>query len=326
MNNKHICLIPIAALLIIYPTRAIAQTLVFETTSPYHHIQVVDKEGKRTLHFDNSTQSRMSLSDPLQGHFEYTEYFHMPWLWNNQIRTVLLIGLGGGSIQRAYQAYWPHVKTETVELDPRVLDIARDYFKFQETENTKVVIDDGRLFLRRSQNKYDVIILDAYTANRYGSYIPYPLITQEFFIMAKDHLTKNGVLAYNVIGKVHYQQKCILGSIYNTLKTCFPQVYLFPAASSKNVVLIATMAPELVTLPRLTHRMKTLTASQRVTFPNFKTRLLAHHNPLSSSTTSHPWMDCLRSIKTFPPLLRIRSQWITRPKGPSYIGHNVPCL
>jgi hypothetical protein len=91
--------------------------------------------------------------------------------------------------------------------------------------------------------------------------------------MAKDHLTKNGVLAYNIIGKVNTQQKCILGSIYNSLKTCFPQVYLFPAASSKNVVLIATMAPEPVTLPRLTRRMKTLTASQRVTFPNFKTRI-----------------------------------------------------
>ena len=83
-----------------FATRA---EVIYETTSPYHHIRVMDEYGMRTLCFDASWESRMSLQDPLKGHFEYTEYFHMPWLWNPAITNVLMIGLGGGTTQRAYQ-------------------------------------------------------------------------------------------------------------------------------------------------------------------------------------------------------------------------------
>ena len=71
---------------------------VFEVTSPYHHIRVTDQDGMRTLCFDDATETRISLKDPLEGHFEYTEYFHLPWLWNTQITNVLMIGLGGGTL------------------------------------------------------------------------------------------------------------------------------------------------------------------------------------------------------------------------------------
>src|SRR5437762_14279027 len=75
--------------------------LVFEDTSPYHHIRVIDANGLRTLCFDDATESRMSMQDPTQGHLEYTEYFHMAWLWNARITNVLMVGLGGASAQRS---------------------------------------------------------------------------------------------------------------------------------------------------------------------------------------------------------------------------------
>jgi len=260
-------------LCLLTPQWATGETLVFETTSPYHHITVVDRDQLRTLHFDNTYQSQISLDDPLQGHFEYTEYFHMPWLWNDQIKTVLMIGLGGSSIQRAYQAYWPQVETETVELDPKVVDVAKEYFQFKETDRMKVFLGDGRLHLRRTQKKYDLIILDAYTANRYNSYIPHALVTKEFFSLASAHLTDQGVLAYNVIGSVTDTTKGIVGSIYNTLKTCFPQVYLFPAEGSFNIVMVATKSPQGVTKPQLKQKLDQWTATSEVTFPNFVKRL-----------------------------------------------------
>src|SRR5438045_9298180 len=70
-------------------------SVVFEDTSPYHHVRVIDQNGLRTLCFDDATESRMAVDDPLKGHFEYTEYFHMAWLWNAKITNVLMIGLGG---------------------------------------------------------------------------------------------------------------------------------------------------------------------------------------------------------------------------------------
>ena len=107
-------------------------TVRFETTSPYHHIMVVDQNGFRVLSFDGSTESRMSLDNPLEGHFEYTEFFHLAWLWNTQISQVLMLGLGGASVQRSFEHYYPRLRLDTVELDPRVHEVARDFFGFQE--------------------------------------------------------------------------------------------------------------------------------------------------------------------------------------------------
>lgn len=249
------------------------ETIVFETTSPYHHIRVVDNWGMRTLMFDSSTESRISLSNPLQGHFEYSEYFHMAWLWNNQISRVLMIGLGGGTTAMAWQHYYSNVVFETVELDPKVVQVAKTYFHFKESPALRTYIDDGRVFLRRSQNQYDVLILDAYTVSRYGSSIPYPLVTQEFFELAHKRLTTNGVLAYNVIGTALGNQETIVTAIYKTMMSIFPRAYYFPAAGSQNVVLLATKTASLCSLADLQQRYTTLTNQGWNSLPNFGSRL-----------------------------------------------------
>ena len=155
----------------------------------------------------------MSLSEPLAGHFQYTEFFHMAWLWNPAMTNALMIGLGGGSIQRAYQHFYPQVNIDTVELDPAVLEVAKKYFSVQETPTHHMHISDGRQYLRRTQKKYDVMILDAYKSGRYGSFIPYHLVTKEFFELAREHLTENGVVVYNVIGTMQGWRADILGAV-----------------------------------------------------------------------------------------------------------------
>jgi spermidine synthase len=246
---------------------------IFEATSPYHHILVVDANGIRTLSFDGSMETRMSLQDPLKGHFEYTEYFHMPWLWNSQMTNVLMMGLGGGSTQRAYGHYYPDVTVETVEIDPMVVKAATNYFHFKPSPTQRVHVSDGRVFLRRTQAKYGAIIMDAYAKNRYGSFIPYHLATKEFFQMATNHLTPNGVLAYNVIGTMQGWQADILGSIYRTMKLVFPEVYFFPAKDSFNVVFIGTTSDQKTTFQALHQKATELQSSKRITLPGFANRL-----------------------------------------------------
>ena len=265
-------LLPLLGLLVALTAPAPA-AVVFEVTSAYHHIRVEDNGGLRTLRFDDSTETQMSLRDPLQGHFEYTEYFHMPWLWNTQLTRVLMIGLGGGSAQRSLAHYHPGATVETVEIDPVVLQTARDYFSFEESPTQKVHLADGRVFLRRSTARYDAIMLDAYVQGRYGSGIPQHLATQEFFELAREHLTTNGVVAYNVIGTVDGWQAGIVGAMYRTLKQVFPQVYLFPARSSYNVVLVATKARIKASPLALRQRAWLLVQTQRITLPQFRERL-----------------------------------------------------
>jgi spermidine synthase len=199
----------------------------------------------------------------------------MPWLWNTQMTRVLMIGLGGGSTQRSYARYCPETLVETVELDPVVVRAARDFFHFVDSPRQKVYVSDGRVFLRRSQARYDAILVDAYVSSRYGSCIPHHLATREFFALAHDHLTTNGVLAYNVIGSLRGWQDDLIGSLYQTLKVVFPEVYLFPAKDSENVVLLATKAPNKTDLEALRGRTTSLVQSKRVSLPSFASRVLS---------------------------------------------------
>jgi spermidine synthase len=262
--------------------------VVCETTSPYHHILVVDEKGLRTLYFDSAMESRVSLRDPLRGHFEYTEYFHMPWLWNERITNALMIGLGGGSFPRACQRFHPGLTSEVVELDPKVVRVAKDFFFVNESPTLKIVVADGRVHLRRSRQKYDLIVMDAYTGTRYGSFLPYSLATKEFFALASDHLTTNGVLAYNVIGTIESGRKPnLVGALCETLNVVFPQVYLFPASSSGNVVLIATRSAAPATLATLNAKADDLLQRKVVTVPEFKSRLQAFRSgPRPGATPS----------------------------------------
>ena len=120
------------------PFLAGAQRVVlFDRISAYHSIQVYDEAGKRTLSFNGSWETTMSLTNPLTGHFEYTEYFQMPWLWNTNIHRVLMEGLGGGSTPRAYQHYYTNVMVDVVEIDPVVVEVAKKYFTVTETPNAQ---------------------------------------------------------------------------------------------------------------------------------------------------------------------------------------------
>ncbi len=249
--------------------------VVFETTSAYHNIQVTDENGLRTLRFDATTQSRMNLTNPLTGHFEYTEMFHVIWLWNAKLTNVLMVGLGGASTQRAFEHDYPGLQIDTVEIDPAVRRVATEYFQFKESPRQRVHVEDGRVFLRRSPKRFDAILMDAYTETRYGGFIPQHLATQEFFQLAAAHLTANGVLAYNVMGNLRGWRADLLGAMHKTLKTVFPQVYLFPCTTSQNVILIATKSREKVSFSLLQQRADFLINQDKVTLPAFRTRLNA---------------------------------------------------
>jgi len=215
----------------------------------------------------------MSLTNPLTGHFEYTEYFQMPFVWNPDIKRVLMAGLGGGSTQRTFQHYFTNVMVDTVEIDPAVVEVAKKYFSLTETPTLQIHTNDARQYLRRTTNTYDLILMDAYSTTRYGSSLPPQLTTKEFFTMANERLSTNGVLAYNVIGQIYGYRANLLSALYRTMKEVFPQVYFFPAEESQNVVFVATKSKELYTLSRVMREGQARMSSGLVKLPTFSVRM-----------------------------------------------------
>lgn len=229
--------IPAAAIALLIAFPAPAQ-VIFNQYSAYHHILVEDRGNSRLLRFDNDVQSTMSLQDPYSGGFEYADYFHMPVLFNPSLERVLFIGLGGGTGPKSFLQRYNDVRIDVIEIDPKVVEVAREYFALPRDPQLNVRTGDGRAVLQRTGAKYDAIMIDAYGSGPRGAYLPYHLATREFFTIVKDHLKNGGVLVYNAVGAFNGMNASTINSVAVTLRDSFYTTYIFGAQSSINTVFV----------------------------------------------------------------------------------------
>jgi len=220
-----------------------AQEVVFEDYSAYHHILVQDEGNARVLYFDDDPQTTMDLRNEWTGGFEYTDYFHLPVLLNPSMRNVLCVGLGGGTGPKAFLDTYADIKVQTVEIDPKVVEVAKKYFSLPTDPRLKIAVADGRTYMQRTRGKYGAIIMDAYASGPNGAYLPYHLATKEFFDIAYDRLQDGGSLLYNIIGLPGGINDDIVRGIHATLKQRFQAVYIFEASSTANTVFVAHKIP-----------------------------------------------------------------------------------
>lgn len=76
-------------------------------------------------------------------------------------RSVLLLGLGGGTCLRQLRAASPHVALTAVEIDPAVVKLARRYMDLDAIE-VEVVTEDAYAYLKRCRARFDVVIDDLF--------------------------------------------------------------------------------------------------------------------------------------------------------------------
>ncbi|MGH2403322.1 MAG: spermidine synthase [bacterium] len=200
--------------------------VIFEKDSAYHQISVLEDGLNRYLRFNRSFQGGMVLRDPFESPFLYTSYAHLAMVFHPAVRRVLVVGLGAGSIPKRFGRDYPDVSIDTVELDPTVVDVAKRYFEVKDDARQRIIVQDGRVFVRRSEAKYDLIVLDAYFAEG----IPFHLATKEFLELVRDHLTPGGIVVSNIIGALEGPQSTLFRALYKTYASVFPGLYPFPTA------------------------------------------------------------------------------------------------
>lgn len=225
------------------PLRANA-AMLYETESPYQFIQVHDAADRLTLLFNDGlgTQSYYMKQGMLtDSYYDYLGLVPQLIAANSSGQPpsphALVIGLAGGTLTRQLAHYFPDWKLTGVELDAAVIDIANRYFGLQQQPVT-VVVNDGRVFLRGSDDRFDMIVLDAF-AHEY--YIPWHLTTQEFFMEVADHLTARGVMAMN-IGSVS-EETALFRALLATVHTVWPHVYVMVVPDTFNYIVVASATP-----------------------------------------------------------------------------------
>ncbi len=217
---------------------------VYARDTIYHRITVSDDGPVRYLKLDRYWQSARDRSAPQRAVFPYTDYLHLPLLFLPAIHRVLFVGLGGGTAPSRFYHDYPEAAIDVVEIDPEVVRTARRYFALPRDGRLTVHVQDGRLWLRRTPERYDAIILDAYLIDT----IPFHLATREFYETAAARLTPQGVVASNVIGALRGPESRLFRAIYKTFRSVFPQVYVFPVGGElphtlQNIILIGTFGP-----------------------------------------------------------------------------------
>ena len=250
------------------PAWARIKTL-FQKDSFYHHIRVEEDEQARYLYFDQTLQSAMNLNDPAALRLNYSRYASLGLAFRPDAKKALIIGLGGGSIPKKYQKEFPALEMDVAEIDPEVIEVAKKYFSFQEGKNIRVHAQDGRLFLTRATQRYDLILVDAY----FRDAIPFHLTTREFFTTANQKLAPNGIIVANIIGAVTGPGGKITRSVVRTLRGIFPQIYIFAARradnasldTTQNVIVVATKEQQRLDIREITRRAANL---GRDLFPN----------------------------------------------------------
>jgi spermidine synthase len=205
---------------------------------------------------NGSRMSSLDLANPPYQVVPYTAYYYAADLVRRNPRQVLMAGLGAGGFNRLFNLVYPASRLVTVEIDPMIRDLAQQHAGFTTGPNNEVAIEDARIFLRRSRETYDWIILDAFDRE---AQIPVHLTTREFFATAALRLAEDGVMLTNL-----HQGTRFFASEVLTIRAVFPEVVLLPVRTRGNVILMAAKTPA-----PIASRLQQLTAEEQVRYRSY---------------------------------------------------------
>ena len=215
----------------------VAAETLHEERSLYRDITVTQEGQRRCLVFNvhrgDRNQTCMNTADPERLVFEYAKMSFAGLLLNPNPRRVLISGLGGGSLPSALTTLFPEAQIDVIEIDQAVVNVAKEFFDFEETDQVSVIVNDARVYVKRAallEKKYDLVILDAFT----GDYIPEHLLTLEFLQEVRSIMTPDGVLVANTFSTSRFYDH-----ESETYQRAFGEFFNFKLPSSGNRIIIA---------------------------------------------------------------------------------------
>jgi spermidine synthase len=218
--------------------------VIYETETQYQYARVVQfPSGVRWLQLNEGVAVH-SVYRPgtflTRGYWD--DFLVLPFAARSQGRAgsasparIAILGDAAGSVARAYGHFFPRTRVDAVELDGKLSDIGRRYFHLS-GPRLHLYTADARPWLQASRARYGAIFMDAYRQ----PYIPFYLVTRQFFASARAHLRPGGTFIINV---GHLPGSSALERVVTaTLRAVFPYV-VRDRFSSENSLLVASTAP-----------------------------------------------------------------------------------
>ena len=225
---------PKEELLEIINNKTFNDRVLYEKQSDFHDIKVIENEIGRFLHYKDTYQAGFINTQFYKGNLPYINYFTIPYLINPDIKNILLIGFGTGKIVNDWEKLFDNLESiDVVDIEENIFDIAADYFEFKKSDSINFFLQDGLVFLRENNKKYDLIVTDV--ASDDG--IDDRFLSDDYFKLIKKSLTPNGVFVSNLCSSADLTCKEItfFHSILDTYHSHFKQVSIFKGNESDRV-------------------------------------------------------------------------------------------
>ncbi|MFI5343077.1 MAG: hypothetical protein ACHQUC_02530 [Chlamydiales bacterium] len=160
--------------------------------SPY----IFEDDQIKSLHFDAlAIQSSMRKDQPFDLQLSYTQTMMGFLLLRSIPRSILIVGLGGGSLSKYCYHHFPDCRITTVEIHEKVISLRNEFSIPPDDERFNIVHADGAKYVAAHRNSVDVILLDGYNARG----LPRRLCSQRFYDQCFQALRINGVLVANLL-------------------------------------------------------------------------------------------------------------------------------
>ncbi|MDE1860418.1 MAG: fused MFS/spermidine synthase [Candidatus Micrarchaeota archaeon] len=215
-------------------------SVIYQTDTPYYHLQVLNSSGRLLLVTDLSLQTIQYQN--YTNASSYYEYQRLLYDGKPDVSSALYLGLGGGAMaEDLYRNSTANM--DIVEIDPVVIQVAERYFGLNGSSGrVHLYNQDARFYLGNTTKKYDMIVLDTYGS---AFSIPYQLTTVEAANEIKAHLDENGSLFINVLSPLAGNGSGAFRALYKTYGSVFPNLYVFALnpenqTQLQNVIIIAS--------------------------------------------------------------------------------------
>jgi spermidine synthase len=242
-------------------------------------VEVSEQNGVRSLHLGTVTiQSSMKVKSPFDLQLAYTRGMMGFLLFSDQVKNVLTIGLGGGSVPKYIHTFCPEISQTIIEINPQIINIARSHFYVPDNDDRLNVIEgDGLIYLAENPNSADVLMIDAFDAHG----IPPNFCSQDFFDSCENSLKNNGIFAINLWGSdknFDIYLRRIEQSFDASGKS---RVLMLPTGKPGNIVVFGFKAGfkqlQDLKIAQLRERAKLLETSHKIEFITFIEKLCEHN-------------------------------------------------
>ena len=219
--------------------------LTYEGESIYNYLQVYEDNNKVVLSTNVlfGVQSVYLKDKGLTGMY-YDYAMAAPYMTGINTKSeidILILGNGTGTYATQCERYFGNTRIEGVEIDDKITELAKEYFELP--ADVKVTTYDGRAYLNAIDDKYDVIMVDAYQ----DITIPFQMSSIEFFTSVKDHLKEDGVMVVNMNMR-GTEEGNINQYLADTISKVFDNVYTVDVRWSTNRELFASMNSDMLTV------------------------------------------------------------------------------